>query len=108
MSKLKYIKPENLSGYSPKKLLQSVPTIKKADFFILTDFSVGGDAPKDFIKVYRYGETRRKNVNQWIGYIAKTGHKWYPNESITEHLLNYLRVVIECLKLRFQQLRKIN
>jgi HipA-like C-terminal domain len=31
---------------------------------------------------------RRKNKNKWTGYIAKTGHKWYPNESIAEHLLN--------------------
>ena len=78
MSKLKYIKPENLSGYSPKRLPQFVPTIKKTDFFIVNDFSVGGDAPKDFIKVYFYGKTRRENRNQ-----------------------------LECLKLRFQELRKI-
>ena len=88
MNRLKYIKPENLSGYVPKNLSKLITTIRKRNFKIEDDFSVGGDAPKDFIRVYRYGQVRRKNRSKWIGYIAKTGHKWYPNESITEHLLN--------------------
>ncbi len=31
---------------------------------------------------------RRDNTHRWTKFIAKTGHKWYPHESITEHLLN--------------------
>ncbi len=37
-----------------------------------------GDAPKALIKIGGYK------------YLAKTGHKWYPIESITEYLLNKL------------------
>ncbi|NJN33341.1 MAG: hypothetical protein HC817_02880 [Saprospiraceae bacterium] len=62
--------------------------LKREIFIVVNDFSVGGDAPKDFIKVYHYGKSKRNNTQKWIKYIAKTGHKWYPNESIMEHLLN--------------------
>ncbi len=34
------------------------------------------------------GAARKANTGKWPLYIAKTGHKWYPNESIMEHLLN--------------------
>ena len=46
-----------------------------------------GDAPKNFIRVYTYGQARRDAPHKWPAHIAKVGHKWYPNESITEHLL---------------------
>lgn len=88
MSVIKYIKPENFSGFIPKNLNNVVPTIKKQDFIVISDFSVGGDAPKEFVKIYKYGRVRRDNTKIWVKYIAKTGHKWYPNESISEHLLN--------------------
>jgi len=48
---------------------------------------MAGDAPKDFLSIYEYGDGRRKSVGNWPSYIAKVGKKWYPNESITEHLL---------------------
>lgn len=59
------------------------------DEYIVTDMSVGGDAPKDVIRVYEYkrGEIRKDRENKWPLYIAKVGQKWYPNESITEHLM---------------------
>lgn len=88
MNTIKYIKPENFSGFIPKHLNAQIQTIKKRNFLIIRNISVGGDAPKEFIKVYKYGKVRRANTQKWIKYIAKTGHKWYPNESITEHLLN--------------------
>ncbi len=88
MAAINYIIPENKSGYIPAKILKPIMTIKKRNFIVVNDFSVGGDAPKNFIKIYRYGRVKRKNRKGWIKYIAKTGHKWYPNESITEHLLN--------------------
>jgi hypothetical protein len=56
-------------------------------FFYKIDFSVSGDAPKDFIAVYVYGRCRKAQMSGWPTYIAKVGHKFYPNESITEHLL---------------------
>jgi hypothetical protein len=62
--------------------------IKRRDYFIDDTVSIGGDAPKDFIRMYQYGKARRRNRRKWTAYIAKAGHKWYPTESITEHLLN--------------------
>lgn len=58
--------------------------------------SVSGDAPKELIHIYRYTQDNKfhkKNQKLWPLFIAKTGHKWYPNESITEYLLNQLGTV---------------
>jgi hypothetical protein len=45
--------------------------------------------------VYEYGRSSRKtNLKTWIPYIAKVARKWYPNESITEHLLNRLGYIL--------------
>ena len=49
--------------------------------------NVAGDAPKDYIRIYEYGAGRRTNKRSWPAHIAKVGHKYYPNESVTEHLL---------------------
>ena len=51
--------------------------------------SMTGDAPKDFLGVYEYGAPgcKKAKPKSWPRYIAKVGHKWYPNESITEHLI---------------------
>ena len=49
-----------------------------------------GDAPKAFVRIYSYSKDnnfRKIDIRHWPFYIAKTGHKWYPNESITERLL---------------------
>ncbi len=59
-----------------------------------------GDAPKNFIHVYAYGQARRDTPRKWSAHIAKVGHKWYPNESITEHLLTRIG---ELLGLRMAQ-----
>ncbi len=88
MGKIKSIKIENSSGFQIKNIEKLVKVIKKRNFIVTNDITVGGDAPKDFIQVYKYGEVKRNNQKKWIKYIAKTGHKWYPNESISEHLLN--------------------
>jgi HipA-like C-terminal domain len=90
MAQLKEIAPENRTGFMPKKINRFVQVIKKKDFIVDHDFSVGGDAPKNFIRVYEYGSAKRDDPASWLKYIAKTGHKWYPNESITELLLNNL------------------
>lgn len=67
----------------------SHPTIEhvREGYFCKIDFSVAGDAPKDFIAVYTHGRGRKAQMLSWPAYIAKVGHKFYPNESITEHLL---------------------
>lgn len=63
-----------------------LPSLKDGRFRTL-QFAIAGDAPKDFLCIYRYGEGRRGSLHTWPKWIAKVGHKYYPNESITEHLL---------------------
>lgn len=73
-----------------------VEVIKKNNYYVVDSITIDGDAPKKFIGLYDYKllghkfKCKRKN---WIKYIAKTGHKWYPIESITESLLNRLGIV---------------
>jgi hypothetical protein len=76
--------------------VRSVPIIKSGNYFVDDSVSVNGDAPKKFVGIYDYNLLNHKhkaNKNNWIRYIAKTGHKWYPNESITELLLNRLGMI---------------
>ncbi|MEQ2007489.1 MAG: HipA domain-containing protein [Limisphaerales bacterium] len=63
-----------------------LPSLKAGKFRVV-DVAVAGDAPKDFVRIYRYGEGRRSRPSNWPGWIAKVGHKYYANESVTEHLL---------------------
>ncbi len=51
---------------------------------------MSGDQPKVFVRLYKYGEARRANQAKWQGYIAKFPRKWYPSESIVEHLISRL------------------
>lgn len=58
--------------------------------FVVEIRSMHGDAPKDFIRVREYIAGKRSSPDRpstWPGYIAKVGSKWYPVESITEHLV---------------------
>jgi hypothetical protein len=53
--------------------------------------SIHGDAPKSFLRIKEYVEGRpRGKPSRWPAYIAKVGSKFYPIESITEHLLTRL------------------
>lgn len=78
-----------LSGFRPHAC-QVLPALKKHQYHVVSGYSIAGDAPKMFIKVYEYGKCKKANSKTWPLYIAKTGHKWYPGESITEYLLNQL------------------
>lgn len=72
------------------------PVVKQRDCIWVKGVTLTGDAPKGFVRIYDYqhgGKVRRKNPKTWPLYIAKTGHKWYPVESITEHMLNRLGVI---------------
>ena len=76
--------------------VKGVPVLKRNDYYVDDSVTVDGDAPKKFIGVYDYkllGHRRKSNRNNWIRYIAKTGQKWYPVESITELLLNRLGTI---------------
>ena len=56
MTKLKFVKPENYSGFSTQ-WAKYLPIIKKKDY-VVRDISVGGDAPKDFIQIYLFGKLK--------------------------------------------------
>lgn len=70
----------------------SHPTIEsvREGYFRKMNWTIVGEAPKDFLRIYQYGAANRSRTGKWPGYIAKVGQKWYPNESITEHLLTRL------------------
>src|SRR5690349_8608814 len=58
---------------------------------------IPGDAPKNFIRIREYDQGIRRPthpISRWVGYIAKVGSKWYPIESITEHLLTRIGEVL--------------
>lgn len=85
----KRIERYSSSGYK----FRGIEVIKRHQCRWVKDFTLSGDAPKEFVKIYHYekGQTWTKsNDRNWPEYIAKTGHKWYPNESITEYLMNRL------------------
>ena len=66
-----------------------LPPLRKGYYYAVAGQAIAGNAPKNLIRAYAYGTgtAYRSNPRKWPGYIAKVGHKWYPNESITEHLL---------------------
>lgn len=84
-----YLRPDNIEKFSGFRAgLGKIEVLKKHNYYV-TDQPVSGDAPKKFIKLYEYGHGAKRN-QKWPAFIAKTGHKWYPIESITEYLLNRL------------------
>lgn len=88
------ILPRNcVENYSHTHVVKGIPVIKHRDCIWVKGVTLSGDAPKGFVRIYEYqkgGRVSRHNPKTWPLYIAKTGHKWYPVESITEHLLNRL------------------
>lgn len=59
--------------------------------YCVEDRLLDGDAPKQFIRVYRFSPDsgiHRKKTRTWIPYIAKTAEKWYPHESVIEFMIN--------------------
>ncbi len=84
----KHIKPLPIlkkSGFIPK--YAKIYVAKKHQYTVVRDVAITGDAPKDIIRLYEYGIARKSDIKSWSIYIAKLGHKWYPNESITEQFL---------------------
>jgi len=80
---------ENYSGVNIREIHRLVKPLRKG-YHEVIHVPLGGDAPKDFIRVYKYGEAFKRDVKNWSKYLAKVGHKWYPIESITEYMLNKL------------------
>lgn len=76
--------------------VRGVSAVKRSNYFVDDFITVDGDAPKKFIGIYDHqmlGNKHKANRKNWIRYIAKTGQKWYPIESITELLLNRLGII---------------
>ncbi|MFN0033844.1 MAG: HipA domain-containing protein [Saprospiraceae bacterium] len=74
-----------------------IEVLKREHYCVVEGYSIMGEAPKSFIRVYGYkkdGPQRKINRNSWTLFLAKTGHKWYPIESITEHLIARIGVVL--------------
>lgn len=84
---------ENFSGVNLRKIHAKVKPIRQGYYKIL-NVTISGDAPKDFIHLYNYGEGKKRNIDNWPKYIAKVGKKWYPIESIVEYLLNRIGEVL--------------
>ncbi len=72
-----------------------LPPLRKGYYYTVAGQAIAGDAPKNFIRAYTYGTANRSNPRKWPEYIAKVGHKWYPNESITEHLLTRIGQLLD-------------
>lgn len=85
---MKYVDLKEISGKIP-----ACKELKKSHYKTL-DFDVSGDAPKDFIEAYFYKKDKIRAGKRNL-YIAKVGHKHYPIESITEHLLNKIGEIFE-------------
>ncbi len=80
---------ENYSHAYKSLFHHSVKILKRHEYRVKPE-PISGDAPKDFLRVYEYGRCIKNNPKNWIGYIAKVRHKWYPIESVTEHLITRL------------------
>lgn len=73
-----------------------IPLLKELDYLV-KDYRLDGDAPKQFIKGYFYVEDsiiRKSSSSSWSSYIAKTAEKWYPHESIIEYMINRIGQVL--------------
>lgn len=59
-------------------------------YYVLEEKWLDGDAPKQYIKVYRYekGKAFGSKLKNWVGYYAKFGGKSYPHESVLEYTIN--------------------
>jgi len=95
MQKLKAIKDiiNYSEGIPMTKVHGKIKPLKKENYLLLP-LAIGGDAPKDFIQAYIYGDSYKAKKGNWAKYIAKVGHKYYPIESINEHLLNRIGEVL--------------
>jgi hypothetical protein len=67
-----------------------IPCLRAGKYLVegTDSLSIPGDAPKCFVKFRGCppGECRSRRQGKWPKFIAKLGSKWYPVESVTEHL----------------------
>lgn len=114
------IRSEKIADFRIKKA-NKIDILQPDRYCVVEGYSIRGEAPKSFIKVQescgaklkkvsnlnkiravrRISKKRKKkkwkigeSAENWTLYIAKTGHKWYPVESITEHLIAKIGIVL--------------
>lgn len=94
LHKMPFYMIENFSNSFHTKIT-TVQQLKRKDILVHKELTLQGDAPKQFVQIYPgYPQCFHKtNTCHWPYYIVKTGHKWYPLESVTEFLLNQLGVI---------------
>lgn len=108
MSKVKRIlEIENLSNRRSAELEKKIKNLKERNYDRIDNIAMSGDAPKDFIKAYLNEDAKINKRKYWKKYIAKVGRKWYPIESITEHMCNRFGVEIG-LKMASPRLRLLD
>lgn len=87
----------------------AIEILREKDYCV-EDRLLDGDAPKQFIRVYRFlpdSGIHRNNPRTWIPYIAKTAEKWYPHESVIEFMINRIGQVLG-LNMNEVELYRIN
>ena len=99
---IKPIKRGNLriekSKYCSGKIINEhfIPILKEQEY-IVKDYGLIGDAPKQFIKAYFYLEdstVRKSSSGSWPAFIAKSAEKWFPHESVIEYMINRIGQVL--------------
>ena len=91
-TKLRIEKSENSSGSLLE--LKQISILKEEDYYVET-IGLDGDAPKQFIKAYFFepdSGIKRRNLNTWAPFIAKSAEKWYPHESVIEYMINRIGI----------------
>lgn len=91
------LRVENSINISGKLLNKSRIELLKEEDYIIKDYDLDGDAPKQFIKAYFYEEdsvVKKTSPSSWHSYIAKTAEKWYPHESVIEFMINRIGQVL--------------
>ena len=76
---------KNQSGF-PQPTAGKVRELKRSEYFVVKGYSITGEAPKEFVRVFIPKKSWKTKPRHWPLFIAKTGQKWYPCESIIEHL----------------------
>jgi HipA-like C-terminal domain len=85
------LRKEQSINSSGKLLNEHLIPLLRENEYIVKNYKLDGDAPKQFIRAYFFIENstiRKSSSGSWVPYIAKTAEKWYPHESVIEYMIN--------------------
>jgi hypothetical protein len=100
--RLETVPPKQVTGFMPTDISRHLVARFEETRYVVHDTPLIGDAPKAFVSVFEAGCCQKAVPASWPRYIAKVGHKRYPTESITEHLLTRIG---QCFGLNMAQSR---